>query len=167
MSSAVMDVKCFLPVKEHELLINHMEHAIKASCQDAESNSASPLLEQMGFIIVEFVKWKWKAVAVEWVDLVRCITVPLVYMTDGLRLYMRSRNSTHVMHLLCLSRIFVVCSLLFHLNYGFMVYTNPAVADSAQLDLNAGLCVPVWALFKLLWDIFFPFYLHLWQIEIV
>lgn len=53
-----MDVKCFLPVKEHELLINHTEHAIKASCQDAESNSSCPLLEQMVFIIVEFVKWK-------------------------------------------------------------------------------------------------------------
>lgn len=153
MSSAVMDVKCFLPVKEHELLINHTEHAIKASCQDAESNSASPLLEQMGLIIVEFVKWKWKAVAVEWVDMVRCITVPLVYITDTLWLYVHNLNSTRVMDLLCLSWIFVACSLLFHLNYGFMVYTKPAVADSAQLVWNAGLCGPVWAIQTFIKDI--------------
>lgn len=141
-----MDVKCFLPVKEHELLINHTEHAIKASCQDAESNSASPLLEQMGFIIVEFVKWKWKAVAVEWVDPVRCITVSLVYITESLD----TLNSSCIMHLLCPSWIFVVCALFFHLNYGFMVYTKLAVADSAQLVLNAGLCGSFWGLFKLL-----------------
>lgn len=114
-----MDVKCVLPVKEHELLINHTEHAIKASCQDAERNFASPLLEQMGFIIVEFVKWKWKAVAVEWVHPVRCITVTLVYITDSLGLYVHNLDSTHVRHLLCLSWIFVGALLTFLLELWF------------------------------------------------
>lgn len=157
MSSAVMDVKCFLPVKEHELLINHTEHAIKASCQDAESNSSSPLLEQMEFIIVEFVKWKWKAVAVEWVDPVRCITVPLVYITDSLWLYVHTLNSNHVMHLLCPSWIFVACSLLFHLNYGFYGVHK---AGSGWLSSVGFKCRTLWpclsSIQTFIRDFFFP-----------
>lgn len=66
--------------KDGELLVNHTSIPADPAAPASEQFS-NHLLAHVGFIIKEFVKWKWKPVAVEETNPAGYTAVPLVYIT--------------------------------------------------------------------------------------
>ncbi len=66
--------------KDGELLVNHTSIPADPAAPASEQFS-NHLLAHVGFIIEEFIKWKWKPVAVEEANPAGYTAVPLVYIT--------------------------------------------------------------------------------------